>query len=100
MRLRPERKRNRPLRWTGSGRVRERFEAVEIPLKRTNQSQKARQALLLFLIRTFFSPLPSDSEEWTKGAGNSNRRASAGYVLLRRFCHCRGRPCFLTRQSE
>ncbi len=40
------RKRNRPRCCTGSGRVRERFEAVEIPLKRTNQSQNARKSPL------------------------------------------------------
>jgi hypothetical protein len=37
---------NRPRRLTGSRRVRERFEAVEMPLKRTNQSQKARHGFL------------------------------------------------------
>ena len=42
----PERKRNRPRRRTGSGRVRERFEALEIPLNSTNQSQKDLQKLL------------------------------------------------------
>ena len=45
-----DRKRKRPRRWTGSGRVRERLEAVEIPLKRTNQSQKARQRLFVSVL--------------------------------------------------
>ena len=49
----PERKRKRPRRRTGSGRVRERLDAVEIPLKRTNQSQKARQTLLVSLIEIY-----------------------------------------------
>src|ERR1700719_2071691 len=40
--LRAERNRKRPRRRTGSGRVRERLEAVEIPLNRTNQSQNLR----------------------------------------------------------
>jgi len=44
------RKRNKPRRRTGSRRVRERFEAVEIPLKRTNQSQNARQRLLVSVV--------------------------------------------------
>jgi hypothetical protein len=43
------RKRKRPRRRTGSRRVRERFEAVEIPLKSTNQSQNARQPVLVLL---------------------------------------------------
>lgn len=45
------RKRKSPRRRTGSRRVRERFELVEIPLKRTNQSQNVRQRLeLLFIL--------------------------------------------------
>src|SRR4051812_616247 len=44
------RNRNRPRRRTGSGRVRERFEAVEMPLNRTNQSQKARQRVLVWVL--------------------------------------------------
>lgn len=39
-----------PRRRTGSRRVRERFEAVEIPLNRTNQSQNARQPFLVSLL--------------------------------------------------
>ena len=39
----PLRKRKMPRCWTGSRRVREIFEAVEMPVKRTNQSQNARK---------------------------------------------------------
>ena len=41
------RKRKSPRLCTGSGRVRDRFEAVEIPLKRTKKSQNARRKFFL-----------------------------------------------------
>ena len=41
------RKRKSPRVCTGSGRVRDRFEAVEIPLKRTKKSQNARRKFFL-----------------------------------------------------
>lgn len=45
------RKRKRPRPTTGTLRVRDRLEAVEMPLKRTNQSRNARQRPFLSAMR-------------------------------------------------
>ncbi|HEX7730461.1 MAG TPA: hypothetical protein VF392_15640 [Terracidiphilus sp.] len=47
-----DRNKNSPRERIGSLRVRDKFDAVEMPLNSTNQSQKARQALLLSAIST------------------------------------------------
>lgn len=59
-----------PRRRTGSRRVRERFDAVEIPLNSTNQSQNARQRLLDSLIETLASSLAFDSLALGRVHGN------------------------------
>jgi hypothetical protein len=77
------RKRKRPRRRTGSGRVRERLEAVEMPLKRTNQSQKACQRDLVWVLinACLFDRLDSSALGKVRHVGSSRQERGLGFEL-------------------